>query len=678
MLIHTDFCLSFKKVNLYLTLMHYNERIIYCTSPHCENPTNYLGDRICQSCQTPLVYRYLWAKDAANISSGTKVANRYEVITEQIWLDTQPGKTPEAPSQLPQSVIPYLKLYRERLHIPQPYGIVVFGDNTEDNRNHEIILFENAPIDTNGNLYPIITTVWEQAKAVRQLYWLWQILELWKPLSQMGLAASLLSPENIFVEGWCVKLLELPSTTSIFTLQDLGQSWQSWVIAAKAEIAPKLGMLIQEMCQPDTQMETISHELNNLLLASAGELPLMVTVAGLTDKGPIMQHNEDTCYPSQYTDLDNYLKEHLLIVCDGVGGHEGGEVASQLAVQSAKLQIRAWLQDIAEQTELLTPDLLQQQLAASLRVVNNMIWSCNDEQNRQGRERMATTLLMAIQLPQPVTTNTGWESDNGHELYLASIGDSRAYWITPHYCQLLTIDDDMATKIVSSGKSLYRHAMTSPHSNALTQALGTKEAESLEFNIERFILEEDGVLLLCSDGLSDHDWVEKSWQDQVIPLLTGKITVEDAVHKWVELANEKNGRDNISVVVSLFRNQAHLIVTPPAENGLEVQEPEELLITVLEPESEIPQLQAYIIDSLAVNSPDPLDLNLTLEGSTTTEKTNSHKHSHYLVKLVIGLFVLFLGSGGIYLWTWREFQPRAWNQICQQLPEKLQQFCLKQ
>jgi protein phosphatase len=285
---------------------------------------------------------------------------------------------------------------------------------------------------------------------------------------------------------------------------------------------------------------------------------------------------------------------------------------------------------------------------------------------------------MAIQLPQPVTTNTGWESDNGHELYLASIGDSRAYWITPYYCQLLTIDDDMATKIVSSGKSLYRQAMTTPQSNALTQALGIKEAESLDFNIKRFILEEDGVLLLCSDGLSDNDWVEKSWQDQVIPLLTGKITVEDAVHKWVDLAKEKNGQDNISVVVSLFRNQAHLIVTPPPENGLEVREPEELLITVLEPESETPPLQAYIIDSLAVNSPDPLDLNLTLEGSTSTEKSNSHKHSHQLVKLAIGLFVLFLGSGGIYLWTWREFQPRTWNQICQQLPEKLQQLCLKQ
>jgi protein phosphatase len=131
-------------------------------------------------------------------------------------------------------------------------------------------------------------------------------------------------------------------------------------------------------------------------------------------------------------------------------------------------------------------------------------------------------------------------------------------------------------------------------------------------------------------------------------------------------------------VVSLFRNQAHLIVTPPPENGLEVREPEELLITVLEPESETPPLQAYIIDSLAVNSPDPLDLNLTLEGSTSTEKSNSHKHSHQLVKLAIGLFVLFLGSGGIYLWTWREFQPRTWNQICQQLPEKLQQLCLKQ
>jgi protein phosphatase len=648
-----------------------NEQIIHCPNPDCDQPINNIGDRLCQTCQTPLVYRYLWATGtaAATIPPQTKIADRYEVITQQIWLDTQPGQPPEIPSELPPAVIPYLKLYPERLHIPQPYGFTNFA--TED--TNDILLLENSPIDTNGNLHPIITAVWEDAKAVRQLYWLWQILQLWKPLSELGVAASLLSPDNIMVQGWCIRLLELHQTTETLTLQDLGESWQSWVLVAKAEIAEGLSNIIQQMCQGEVDFVTINHQLNQLLLASAAELPLMVKVAGFTDQGPVMKHNEDSCYPSNSGDLDNYLNQHLSIVCDGIGGHEGGEVASQLAVQSLKLQIRAWLQDVAEQTEIVPPDLLQQQLEASLRVVNNMIWSRNDEQNRQGRERMATTLVMAIQLPQRIVTNTGWESENTHELYIANVGDSRAYWITPNYCQLLTLDDDMATREVCFAQSLYRQAITIPNAHALTQALGTKEAEFLHFSIKRLILEEDGILLLCSDGLSDQDWVEKSWYNYAIPLLTGKLAVEDAARNWVQLANQKNGQDNTSIVLSVFRtSQAYLVPVKPAPLVLESSEPKEPGIT--EPEAETSELEVATVDSLADSSLALLDLDLTEDSEPTTfKKPNRGK----LVVILGGFLALLLGSTSLGLFAWWQLQPQSFGQVCRQLPRQLQEFCPK-
>ncbi|MHC5830810.1 MAG: PP2C family protein-serine/threonine phosphatase, partial [Nostoc sp.] len=110
------------------------------------------------------------------------------------------------------------------------------------------------------------------------------------------------------------------------------------------------------------------------------------------------------------------------------------------------------------------------------------------------------------------------QSNNTHELYLANVGDSRAYWITRNYCQLLTVDDNVATREVRLAQSLYRKALLRADASALTQALGTKDAESLRLKVQRLIVEEDGILLLCSDGLSDNNWVEQSWQNYAIPV----------------------------------------------------------------------------------------------------------------------------------------------------------------
>ena len=325
--------------------MFSTKRVINCPNPECDQPLNCVGDTICDRCHTPLIYRYLWAtgNQAAEISPETKVANRYEVIKPQIWLDTQPALLPDIPAELPNIVIPYLHLYSEHLHIPQAYGFTSLAEIEDD-----ILLLENAPIDETGCIYPTITDSWEQASPVRQIYWLWQILQLWTPLSELGVAQSLLLADNLCVQGWCIRLLELHQSTEPPTLQDLGNSWRNWVTIAKTTIAEKLESIVELMCQPEIDLQIINTQLNELLLTTAADLPLYLTIAGATDPGTVIKHNEDACYPSHPRDIDDQLQPRLAIICDGIGGHEGGEVASQLALQSLKLQMRALLTEIGQ------------------------------------------------------------------------------------------------------------------------------------------------------------------------------------------------------------------------------------------------------------------------------------------------------------------------------------------
>ncbi|WP_026082629.1 PP2C family protein-serine/threonine phosphatase [Mastigocladopsis repens] len=628
-----------------------NQRIIYCTNPSCTQPINSVGDSVCATCQTPLVYRYLWAtgSSVAEIQPGEKVANRYEVITPSIWLDTQPGLLPDIPEELSKEIVSYLRLYQHRLHIPQAYGFAY----------NDILLLENAPIDETGNLYPAITDAWEQAQAVRQVYWLWQILQLWTPLSELGVAGSLLIPDNLRVQGWCVRLLELVETLHTTSLQQLGECWQPWVAAAKTPVTQELKNIVQQMCNEEANLDSIANQLNALLLSSAADLPLTLKVAGATDTGPQQTQNEDTCYPNNSGDSDDSLLPYVSIVCDGIGGHEGGEVASLLAVRSLKLQLRALLTEITEQADILPPDLIQKQLEASLRIVNNVICSGNDEQKREGTQRMGTTLVMALQLPQVIKTPSEGKSQNAHELYLVSIGDSRAYWMTPNYCQILTVDDDVAGREVRYGRSLYRKALQRPDATALTQALGTKEGEFLRPVIQRFILEEDGILLLCSDGLSENDWIEHSWRDYAVPVLQGTLSLEDAVGAWIDLANQKNAHDNTSVVLTHCQVSPDYIV--PITRALP---PVEITQAEQEQQSELTASSQALLELVSEESP-----------ATDKTKTPTKRQGQQKWWVVLGGLLALVGGMSLGLFAWWRLSPQTFQQTCQQLPQKVQQLC---
>ncbi|MGB3191853.1 MAG: protein phosphatase 2C domain-containing protein, partial [Limnoraphis sp.] len=528
---------------------------IYCPNPTCPQPRNALGRQVCETCQTQLSYRYLWAvgSTASQIQPGQVVGNRYYVGATQVWLDTKPAVPPTIPESISDVILPYLHLYSHRLHLPGVHGIYNLGTTSQ---SEEILLLDNIPTDSQGTILPSMAEVWPKTKSVRQVYWLWQMLQLWTPLSEQGAAYSLLVKDNLRVESWRIRLIQLHQGKVKPTLKDLAEFWSAFIETADDEVQQPLQKISQLMQSYQASLETISGELNQLLLQQAAQLPLHLAVAGHSDTGPLRSHNEDSCYPRK-VDLEqidsyphNQLIPHLSLICDGVGGHEGGEIASQLAVKSMQPLIATFMSEINEQEGLTSPDLIINQLQEITRVINNVISAQNNDQKRSLRQRMGTTLVMALQLPQKLKTAKSLEFKNAHELYIVNVGDSRAYWITRESCQALTIDDDVITREVKQGRSLYWEASQRQDSGALTQAVGTREAEFLRPTVQRFIIEEDGLLLLCSDGLSDNDWVEKSWAAYAPAVLQGEKSLESAVEGWINLANTHNGHDNTSVILT--------------------------------------------------------------------------------------------------------------------------------
>jgi protein phosphatase len=516
--------------------------------------------------------RYLWAADpqAAWIPADKLVENRYHVMAPQLWLDTKSSERPEALWPLPDRARPYAHLSRYRLHLPQLYGFCSLG---RAGNSVEIPLLDNVPIDINGALLPALTEVWPQGTALQQIHWLWQIVNLWQPLVETGVGYSLLNSKNIRVQDWRIRLCELlpdaanPAGRS--NVIGLAGLWQTLIPQAQPAVIEAIEPLMTQMQIGKIAVADLALAINDCLLTQAAALPLTVTIAGGTDAGSD-RHNEDSYYPA-IAALGQPLSKHLGIICDGVAGHEGGELASQMAVQSLQLQMQVLLQDIEQETDILTPTQSIEHIQAVLRVVNNFISNQNDEQGRESRRRMATTLVMAMQLPQKVGTPKSIDGQgigNSHEIYIAHVGDSRAYWITRNSCQLLTVDDDVAQREVQRGKSMPWQAAGRIDAGSLTQALGMKDSANLQPMVQRLMAIEDGVLLLCSDGLSDRRLVERSWSDYVPLILAGELPLDLAVTDWLQQARIDNGHDNTSLVLM------HCNVSPPPVPEEEPIEPE--------------------------------------------------------------------------------------------------------
>jgi serine/threonine protein phosphatase PrpC len=261
---------------------------------------------------------------------------------------------------------------------------------------------------------------------------------------------------------------------------------------------------------------------------------MRIDAVGQTDVGQKRDHNED------YYLLDEDLG--LYVVCDGMGGHAAGEVASDHAANTVKRVVgeHATILEAFEKED--TPETRDQ---LSGLVESAIQTACNEIYNMatadSGKAGMGTTLVMMLVV-------------NGKGV-MGHVGDSRLYMVRGGQIHQLSEDHSYCTEMIKRGKMTREQARTSPYANVITRAVGIQE--SVQVDTLLFDILPGDTFLLCSDGL--HGYTEDP--NELAELLEEK-DLNKLPKQLIDVANERGGKDNITA----------LLIRGVAEDGDQEQE----------------------------------------------------------------------------------------------------------
>lgn len=239
-------------------------------------------------------------------------------------------------------------------------------------------------------------------------------------------------------------------------------------------------------------------------------------IYGLTDEGLVRDHNEDC--------ISWFPEKGLAILADGMGGHNAGEVASELAVTS--------ITDALE--EILSPEIKDVCDLDFKEVVHEAVIFANDEINQHAKLHpectgMGTTIVMTL--------------FHGNSVILASVGDSRIYRFRKGELKQVTTDHSLVQEMIDNGYMSEEEAIKSTNRNLITRALGI--SEDVKVDVTQNDIEKDDIYLLCSDGLSDMINDEEIFS----ALVKFRQDLKRASEELVKLAKEHGGHDNVSVIL---------------------------------------------------------------------------------------------------------------------------------
>jgi serine/threonine protein phosphatase PrpC len=270
---------------------------------------------------------------------------------------------------------------------------------------------------------------------------------------------------------------------------------------------------------------------------SEGAPSIDIEIFGKTDVGLIREHNEDNFLVADVTAglRSNDGKEPLhvklgdkgtlLLVCDGMGGAAAGEVASQMAVDS--------IYEALEASEPQTRDAFARLVRRAVELANERIFiQSRDNQSERG---MGTTCTVAALVDST--------------LVVGQIGDSRCYILRDGKLAQVTKDQSLAWQLIEAGAMTPEEAKAFEHANIILQALGVQER--VEVVLSQVDLRKGDVALLCSDGL--HGPVS---DDELLAVLVMETDLEKAAQALIQKALDRDGPDNITVVLARFGGES--------------------------------------------------------------------------------------------------------------------------
>ncbi|MBW4430297.1 MAG: serine/threonine phosphatase [Pelatocladus maniniholoensis HA4357-MV3] len=368
---------------------------------------------------------------------------------------------------------------------------------------------------------------WEENLNIQALADVWQKLFRESQRTQFGSLLELLTDLEV---GKIDTLLQLQSgLQAIATELQPNSSFDESEVSATVNLATDSPTILQ-LDESETDNAAKNDDMATVVLPMQ---LISLEHAGLTDVGRQRHHNEDYFgIDAKISKLElpssrNVQARALYVLCDGMGGHAGGEVASALAVNT----LQKYFQTHAIENELPT----EEQIREAIGQANQAIYNVNQQDARSGVGRMGTTLVMLL--------------IHDTQAAVAHVGDSRLYRLTHKSgLQQVTVDHEVGQREISRGVEP-SVAYTRPDAYQLTQALGPRDEHSISADVQFFEIAEDTLFVLASDGLSDNDLLETHYSTHLLPLLGSSTNLETGVRDLIDLANEYNGHDNITIVL---------------------------------------------------------------------------------------------------------------------------------
>ena len=232
-------------------------------------------------------------------------------------------------------------------------------------------------------------------------------------------------------------------------------------------------------------------------------------VKAITHTGMVRDLNEDSILVLENDDYS------LLVVADGMGGHNGGEVASEIAVNSIKMYVENNFHAYSNIDELVRDCILD---------ANKKIYKKALENNNL--KGMGTTITLSVIF--------------NNNIYIGHVGDSRAYILRDNKLTQVTEDHSYINELLKKGAITKEEAEIHPMKNLITRAVGTDEYIVID-TYEKHLIGGD-ILIICSDGLTRH-----VSDDEIFEIVKNRDNQAECL---LNLANERGGKDNISIVIA--------------------------------------------------------------------------------------------------------------------------------